>query len=217
MSASVIAVAQQKGGAGKTTVTAQLAAAWVERRLRVACIDTDPQGTLGAWAALRARTIRPPVEVRSVQGWRLGIALRELRASHDVVLVDSPPHAESEARVVVRESDLVVIPCQPSLLDVWAIGATLDLVKAEKRPMAVVWNRTPPRGRALDEARAGLADAGAVPLEMGFGNRTAFAGSMHQGLGAVESEPRSRAADEAREVATRLLTIARGRSFGLAR
>ena len=53
MTALVITIAQRKGGAGKTTLAAQLAVAWARCGARVAALDTDPQGSLGAWVDLR--------------------------------------------------------------------------------------------------------------------------------------------------------------------
>lgn len=201
MAAQVITVAQQKGGAGKTTVVAQLAAALVAEGQRVACLDIDPQGTLSAWAALRAGTPFPHLTLEATQGWKLRLSLDALGRSHDVVIVDSPPHAETEARVAVRHAAVVLVPCQPSLLDVWASRATLALVAAERGRAVVLWNRLPPRGRIVDEAAAALAATGATALNEGFGNRSAFAASMHRGGGVVETEARGRAAAEVRAVA----------------
>ena len=200
--AAVVTVAQQKGGAGKTTLVAQLAVALAAAGLRVAALDIDPQATLGAWAELRRRRAEAlPLTIEASQGWKSSLAIESLARNHDVVLVDSPPHAETEARVVIRAATLVLVPCQPSLLDIWASAATLNLAAHEKRPPVVVWNRLPPRGRIVDEARAALAARGDAALEAGLGNRSAFAHSLHQGAGVVETEPRSRAAAEARALA----------------
>jgi chromosome partitioning protein len=205
MMALVITVAQQKGGSGKTTVAAQLATALAEQGRTVACLDIDPQGTLAAWAAVRATGGWPPITVQTAQGWKLRLALDQLARGHDVVIVDSPPHAETEARLAVRHAALVVVPVQPSLLDVWASRATLALVTAEKGRAAVLWNRLPPRGRIVDEARAALAADGETALAPGLGNRSVFAGAMHRGGGVVEVEPRGRAAEEVRAVLDALM------------
>lgn len=209
MTAKVIVVAQQKGGAGKTTVAVQLATAFAALGHRVACLDTDPQGTPEAWAALRADAAFPfrPLTVEATQGWKLRLGLDAASRRHDLIIVDSPPHAETEARVAIRHADLVLVPCQPSLLDVWASRATLGLVSAERRQAAVLWNRLPPRGRIIDEAAAALAETGARPLAHGFGNRSAFAASMHKGGGVVETEPKGRAAAEVRAVAAALAPL----------
>jgi chromosome partitioning protein len=202
LSGAILTVAQQKGGAGKTTLVAQLAVALAAEGRRVACVDIDPQASLGGWAALRQRAAAyTPIKVVQSPGWKLDMTLGELARGHDVVLVDSPPHAETEARVAVRAARLVLVPCQPSLLDVWASRATLDLVKRERRVAAILWNRLPPRGRVIDEARAAAAAAGLEALEGGLGNRSDFARSLHLGAGVVETAPRSTAAAEIRALA----------------
>jgi chromosome partitioning protein len=202
LSGAVLTVAQQKGGAGKTTLVAQLAVALAATGWRVACIDIDPQASLGAWAELRERAAAyRPIKVIASPGWKLDMTLGDLARRYDVVIVDSPPHAETEARVAVRAARLVLVPCQPSLLDVWASRATLELVRRERRSAAVLWNRLPPRGRIVEEAKAAAAEAGLEALEDGLGNRSDFARSLHMGAGVLETAPRSAAAKEIRALA----------------
>src|SRR5271167_334773 len=111
--AVVITVAQQKGGAGKTTLAANLAAALAGRR-RVALLDTDPQHSLARWHALRAGRDVAAIGLSDVSGWRLAGELDRLRRNHDVLIVDSPPQVDTDARLAVRAADLVLVPVQPS-------------------------------------------------------------------------------------------------------
>ena len=136
-----------------------------------------------------------------IGGWRLGVEIDRLKREADIILVDTPPHTEIDAKAAVRGADLVLVPVQPSTLDVWASQATVELAAREKRRLALVLNRVPPRGRAVEEARQALAELGAPALANQLGNRQAFVTSITQGLGVVESEPRSPAADEARALA----------------
>lgn len=200
---AVIVVAQQKGGAGKTTLVIQLATALRAAGRTVTIVDTDPQGSLGTWARLREHRSQPAPELgfSMVGGWRLGVELDRLTPHAEIVLVDTPPHAETEARQAVRAADLVLLPVQPSPLDVWASAATLDLARKEKRPVRLVLNRVPTRGRALDEAVHAIAELGATSCTARIGARTAFVQSLNQGLGVVESELRGTAAEEMRALA----------------
>jgi chromosome partitioning protein len=119
--AIVITVAQQKGGTGKTTLAANLAAALAPAS-RVALLDIDPQKSLTRWHAIRiARDVQAAALTFSdVSGWRLAAELARLKRSHDVVLIDSPPQIDTDARLAIRGADLVLIPVQPSPPDVWA-------------------------------------------------------------------------------------------------
>src|SRR5580693_7209919 len=65
----------------------------------------------------------------------------------DLVVIDAPPHAETEARIAVRAARLVVVPVQPSPLDLWATAETLKMATDERRRSLVVLNRVPPRSR----------------------------------------------------------------------
>jgi chromosome partitioning protein len=134
-----------------------------------------------------------------------------LRKQFAWILVDTPPHAETETRTALREADIVLVPCQPSMLDVWASRPTLEVAAKEGRRPNVVLNRVPARGRALDEARGALDELGAAPLDKTLGSRQAFVTCLVQGLGVVESEPRSVAADEARALAESLSGLTAGR------
>src|ERR1700722_19018708 len=117
----VITVAQQKGGTGKTTLAANIATALAPTQ-RVALLDIDPQKSLGRWHTLRMARSRQAAALTfsDTSGWRLPAELERLKRSHDVVLIDSPPHLDTDARVAVRAADIVLVPIQPSLPDIWA-------------------------------------------------------------------------------------------------
>ncbi len=204
MAAKVLTIAQQKGGAGKTTLAAQLAVAFAAAGRRVAVIDIDPQRSLAAWHKVRGDS-KPaaahPLHLTEIAGYRVTNEISRLLHGHDLLIIDSPPHAETEAKVAIRAADLVVVPVQPSPMDVWAIKPTLDLAKAEKVAVLVVLNRVPPRGKIIETIRAMLA-ADALPVAgASIGNRLAFASSMMAGRAVVETDPRSAAATEIRALA----------------
>lgn len=205
MSARIIAAAQQKGGAGKTTLAAQLAVAWAAGR-RVALMDIDPQSSLTAWHGLRAESRKnlAQIHLSDVSGWRVGTELDRLRNDFDVVLIDCPPHAETETKNAMRAADLVVIPVQPSPMDVWATTPTATFAKDQGTDVRLVLNRVPPRSRLVEAVQNMLDNDDLRLTSTALGNRVAFAASMMEGLGVTESEPSSQAADEIKALAHEL-------------
>ncbi len=209
MAASVITIAQQKGGAGKTTLAAHLAIAWAGAGRSVALVDIDPQGSLAAWHALRSERLgngKTGLDFAAITGWRTEAEVERRARDHDIVVIDSPPHAETEAKLAIRAADLVVIPVQPSPMDVWATKPTLDLAGLEKVPVLVVLNRVPPRANLIEAMLAKLAELGAAVADARIGNRVALATAMLEGRGITEASS-SRAAEEiaalAQEIAQR--------------
>lgn len=208
---AVVSIAQQKGGAGKTTLAVQLGIAWLTAGKRVAMLDIDPQASLSAWFGQRRRRLGDEaggLVVQGLSGWRLSSELRRLRREFDVILVDSPPHAESDAKTAIREADLALLPCQPHALDVWATQATLEFAKSDGTDAMLVLNRVPARSRAADRVRAGIVAAGWPLAATSLGNRQVFAASIGEGRGVAETAPTSPAGREiaalAAEVEARL-------------
>lgn len=200
MTARVFAIAQQKGGVGKTTLAAQLAVAWSRNGRRVALLDTDPQGSLAAWFAARQKTLNGSVDngvsVASIGGWRTAAEVERAAAANDVVLIDCPPHAETDARVAMRAADLVLVPVQPSPLDLWATRPTLELAAKEKRPVLLVLNRVPARALLTEAMIERLGEYQVRVSQQTVGNRVAFAHAMESGLTVLETRPTSTASDE---------------------
>ena len=201
MAGKVITVAQQKGGAGKTTVAIHLALAWHHAGRRVALIDIDPQESLSQWFALRKAG---PV-VTTVAGWRASPEIDRARQAADLVVVDSPPHAETEAKTAIRSADLVVIPIQPSPLDLWASRPTIELARQERRRVVLVLNRVSPRSAIAVEMADAASKLGADLATARLGNRGSFAASIAVGRGVGETAPDTIAAREAAKLAREIL------------
>lgn len=203
--AIVITVAQQKGGTGKTTLAANIAAAFAPSR-RVALLDIDPQRSLGLWHSMRQARLEQAAALAfsDISGWRLPAELDRLKRDHDVVLIDSPPQLDTDARVAVRAADIVLVPIQPSLPDVWAAEGTLNLAKEERRTAHLLFNRVPPISKLRDVITADLADRRQPLLRSALGNRAVFAHAFAAGLGVTEAAPRSTAAAELRALLAEL-------------
>lgn len=206
MVAKVITIAQQKGGAGKTTMAAHLAVAWAQSgKRKVAVVDIDPQGSLTQWYKVRADVLgedNTSLTFAAISGWRVRSEIDRLKNTHDIIVIDSPPHTDAEARTAIRAADLVVIPLQPSPMDVWATSATIQICKQERVPVKMVLNRVHPQAKltqAISGEMVGLAGSR-------FGNRVIFAGSLMHGLGVTEADKSSLAAEEVRALAKEILT-----------
>jgi chromosome partitioning protein len=188
-----ITFAQQKGGSGKTTVLAHLAAAWAAAGRRIAVIDLDPQRSLTRWAGLRAD---PAIELIESKDYRAGSDIKTARRSHDFVLIDCPGAASSLLENAMRESDLVIAPCQPSVMDVWALEPVVASASKLRKPLRILLNRMPPRLGNLEEVLGALGDARALLLATQLGNRNGFSKAMLNGRTAPELGERSTAAAE---------------------
>ena len=203
MSGRIMTVAQQKGGAGKTTLAAHLAVAFRQAGRTVATVDIDPQGSLTRWHEIRAEHMQD-IDHSRIQGWRTAQEVDRLSRRHDMVVIDSPPHAETEAKIAISKANLVLLPVQPSPMDVWATQPTLDLAAKEKVPVLVVMNRVPPRSSLADELAETIIGMGVPVAETRIGNRVSLAGALMTGRSVTEGH-RSRASDEIRALAAEVL------------
>ena len=204
--ARVITIAQQKGGAGKTTLVVHLAIAMAQRGLKIALIDIDPQGSLGHWHKIREKRMGEGytgLHFSTISGWRVGTEVSKLRRAYDVIIIDSPPHVETEARSAIRAADLVIIPVQPSPTDLWATQATINFALSEKIPVRTVMNRVNPASKLLATIKAELPELANSSL----GNRVTFASSLLEGKGVTEIEPRSAASLEIKALTEEIIAL----------
>jgi len=202
MTGRIITVAQQKGGSGKTTVTVNLATALLAQGKSVALLDTDPQGSLGKWFMKRVETYGddPNLRFSTATAWGINYELRSLSSQVDYVIVDTPPKADSDLRPALRAADLVLVPLSASHVDIWATQDVLDLADRASKRACIVMNRTRSGTRLGAEVVEAVNELEADVLKTSLGNRILFAESLGQGLGAIESQKKSAAANEVRSL-----------------
>ncbi len=166
-------------------------------------LDIDPQGSLTIWGKLRAAAPKAAQKITcaTTAGWRLTTELDRLKAAHDIVLIDTPPVIDTDARRAIRAADLVLVPLNPSPPDLWAAEGTLKLAAEEKRKIALVFNRAPAASRLRKRLEAEIAARGILLLETALGNRAGYANAFADGLGITEAGPATQAADELRALA----------------
>ena len=189
----VIVVASRKGGAGKTTLATHLAVE-AERAGAgpVGVVDTDVMHGLAHWWDRRAA----PSPILAHPTPDLATALDVLRGlGVRLVIVDTPPQLSLDVSASVAQADLVVVPVQPSPDDLTAVGVTVELIQAARRPAVFVLNRTKPRVRLTGQAAINLSQHGTVaPVEVA--DRAIYAGAKVDGRTAGELEPGGLAARE---------------------
>jgi chromosome partitioning protein len=207
----IITLAQQKGGAGKTTVAAHLAVACALGGKAVAVLDTDPQGSLGQWFERREAALgQGEVDLifRTASGWGARREARALARDHDVVVLDTPPKSDLELRPALEAANVVVIPVQPAPVDVWATEPTLAMVDKVGSRAILILNRVV-RGTLLGAQIAReIAAMGHPVATTELGSRTVFAASMGEGKTAMETHPNSAAAAEIYDLAIEVLAEA---------
>ncbi len=186
---NVLAFASRKGGAGKSTLAAHLAA-HVHRPSRPCLlIDDDPQGSLTLWNELREHN---PLPLKIVK--RGGIADILKKAKHngvDWVFIDTPANMSVSVIDAIQSATLVIIPCRPGVFDINAIQETIAFARRARTPYAVVINGAPPRRQEVESpsvtsARECLAKL-QVPVWGGqITQRASFSLALAEGEGAKE-------------------------------
>ena len=195
---SVIAVVSQKGGSGKTTLAVHLASSAVHAKMPACVVDTDPQATAAAWSDWRGDFL--PVVVTSPPA-RLGKTIENAKKEVEVVVIDTPPHAEAAMREAIKAADIVLIPSRPRAFDLHALEAVADLISYADKPAFVVLNAVPARAtKQVAEATEAAKALGLKTCPVTFGERADFHRSSAKGEVAAEIDAEGKAAGEAAEL-----------------
>ena len=195
----IIALIAQKGGVGKTTLAIHLAAAFAAEGKSTLLLDLDPQASATEWRD--HRQAEGPA-VLSIQPSRLTKVLEEARGiDTDIVILDTAPHSESTALEAARVADLVLVPCQPTIMDLRAIAKTIALLQLVKKPPFAILNSVPHQGAVVEEAAMSITEAyGIAVAPVRIGDRVAYSRCMIAGQVAGEFEPTGKAAEEVRQL-----------------
>lgn len=190
----VIAIISQKGGAGKTTLALSLSAVAEQRGYQTVLFDLDPQSSAGKWGARREGA---PPDVVDAHAPRLPAAIAGAgRQGRTLAVIDTAPHANDAARKAAEVADVVLVPARPDLIDLEAIGESLDAAERANRPAFVVLNAVPPNHPSGDEAAASLAANGVQVCPVRVHRRQAFSNAYTEAEGVGEWEPGGKAAAE---------------------
>ena len=205
-----IGILNQKGGAGKTTIALHIAHALALQDKQVMLIDADPQGSARDWAT--ARETDAPFSVIGLDRPIIHKEINKLSAGYDYVIIDGAPRVSDLTRSAILASDLVVIPIQPSPLDIWAAHSVVELIgeaQIYKPDLAAVFiiNRKIVNTAIGKEVVEVLKDYPYPVLKAATSQRIAFAESLNIGSTVLETAPNSIAASEINAVVKELLKI----------
>ncbi len=204
MMPKVIAILNQKGGVGKTTLAVHIATALARKKRRVLLLDADPQGSALDWAA--ARHGEPLFPVVGLPKSSIHKELPALAANYEVVIIDGPPRVYEVARSAIMASDLVLVPVQPSPYDVWAAKEIIELLneatiyKPTLQKAFIINRKIVNTAIGRDVAQA-LLEYPIPVLQTAICQRVAFAESATQGLTVYELDPDMLAAQEMNQLA----------------
>ena len=208
MLSKVITISQQKGGTGKTTLAVHLAMAFIKyHNLKVAIIDTDPQGSLGKWFMIRTenKVSNENLTFKTASLWGAQYESKTLKNDHDIVIIDTPPKIESDARPSIEAADLVLIPMAASHVDFWATGAIVEIAKKANKKILAQINRSSQRSKLIDKTKDFIKSLDLQSTETIIGNRQIYTSSMGEGKTAVEKQRKGNAIDEIKKLSGQIL------------
>lgn len=199
----VIAVLNQKGGSGKTTIATHLARALQLDGASVVLVDSDPQGSARDWAAVRDEQ---PLPVVGIDRPTIERDLKTL-AKKDFVIIDGAPQAADLAVSAIKSAHIVLIPVQPSPYDIWATADLVELVKSRieitdgKLQAAFVVSRAIKGTKIGGEIEEALNGYGLPVLPTRITQRVSYPTTAAAGTTVLDTEPNGDAAHECRALA----------------
>jgi chromosome partitioning protein len=198
MTARVVVVGNQKGGVGKTTVAVGLACTWAEAGRRVMLLDCDPQESASMWVG-----DDPRLDVALNDGAALGQAISALADRYDAIVVDLPPGLPDIIAAALGAAHLLLVPLQPSALDVMAAWKLLGLMRDRSLqvPTRFVVNRVNRATTAGRTIRASLEQTGIPVCEQQLATRIAHSDAVVAGQPITTYQSEGPAAAEIRALA----------------
>lgn len=209
----IIGILNQKGGAGKTTLSINLAVALKRAEQRVLLIDADPQGSALDWSVARQQALPDDtIECLHIPESDLHKRIEKYRSDYDYIIIDGAPRVTDLARSAIVASDIIVIPVQPSAFDIWATEEIVDLIAEANQLKNIqscfVLNRVTKRAAISKKVADALSSHQLPLLNSQLSQRVRFAESALDGLSVFDyPDKRNFAADEITAIKNELLEL----------
>ncbi len=182
----VVGIVKQKGGVGATTLAANIGTVLYQQDYNALLVDADPQGSLRDWSA---QTEDGP----AVVGVDRPVVHEQLPKidGFEVAIIDGAPRMEQMTVSIIKASDLVLLPVQPSSVDLWSVGTVIDHVEARQQMAELeaqfVLSRAPATSTLTSDTQLALDDAPFDRAETTIHQRVAYARTLGRGESVLES------------------------------
>ncbi|WP_103028197.1 ParA family partition ATPase [Salinibacter altiplanensis] len=205
----VVSVLNRKGGVGKSTIACQIARGMQLREKEVLIVDTDAQGTASDWAESGGEDT--PLVVK-IDRATLEDDIPKAGKQYDVVIIDGAAKAERMNVSAVKASDLVLIPLQPSAVDIWPVKETVELIKTRQevagRPQGAFVVSRAVTGTNLASSIEDVLSGLELPLMTARTHqRVAYPEAMGRGVGVMDLNGREKAAREVESMTSEVLEL----------
>jgi len=137
--------------------------------------------------------------------WGAQYESKALKKDHDIVIIDTPPKIESDARPSIEAADLVLIPMTPSHVDFWATEAIIDIAKKAEKKIFVQINRANERSKLVKKTYEYINSIKVKSTNTLIGHRQIYASSMGEGKTAIEKQRKSNAVEEIKKLSEQIL------------
>ena len=204
----VITFSNQKGGSGKSTLSANLAVLWSNSGYKVAVIDADPQKSLTYWLSERKKYYGDDdigINFYNFDIRNLTEEVKKIKRKYDFIIIDSPPAITFETLQIIKASNGVFVPVQPSPLDLMATLPFLQIAREEKKKPLIILNRVMPRAKLTDAMILRLRYSGAKIARSRISSKVIFAESFAVGRGVIDINVTSDAAKDIINVGNEIL------------
>lgn len=195
----VVAILNPKGGSGKTTLAIHLASALQRSGERTLLVDSDIQGSARDWHAVGSSE---RLAVIGLDRPTLDKDISNVGQDYQWTVIDGASKLEKMIASAVKAADLVLIPIQPSPLDLWACASLVEVIQARQTATdgspaaAFVLTRVKKHTRLTREIVQSISEYQLPLLHGAIHDRTVFARSLSEGLTALEVDPNGDAAFE---------------------